>query len=318
MSFVSALRSTPRVLATLAFAFAALCSAANASALEPAAAALEPGLVTASPSAAAGTGVVEELDRMEAKPARLDGVDLQEQLGGRIELNAPLLDSDGKSASLAGFFDGRRPVILTLNYSNCPMLCGLQLPRFLQTLQQMTRNVGEDFRVLTVSIDPRETAAEASGTKARYVADYARPQAEQGWHFFTGSEPAVRAIAQSVGISYAFNEARQEWLHPAAIVVLTPDGRVSRYLYGIQYAPDTLNLALVEASEGKIGSIVDRLVLYCFHYDETEGRYAPVAMNIMRVGAGLAAVVLAIFLTTSWLVEARRRRAATLAQSTAS
>jgi protein SCO1 len=261
---------------------------------------------------------LEELDRLEAMPTRLDGVDLQEQLGARVPLEASVVDSQGRTMQFAEFFDGRHPVVLTLNYANCPMLCGLQLPRFVAGLKEMKRTVGEDFRVVTLSIDPKETPSQASKSKSHYLTDYGRPQADLGWHFLTGGEPAVRAIAGSVGISYGFNEERQEWLHPAAIVVLTPDGRVSRYLYGIQYDPETLNLALVEASEGKIGSVVDRLVLYCFHFDESEGRYAPVAMNIMRVGAGLVAVVLAMFLLTSWLVEARRRRAASLAQSTAS
>ncbi|HEX2734674.1 MAG TPA: SCO family protein [Polyangiaceae bacterium] len=264
-----------------------------------------------------GAAAVEP-DRVDAKPERLAGVDLKEQLGANVALEGQLIDSDGRQVRVADLFDGRHPVVLTLNYSNCPMLCGLQLPRFVEGLKQMTRSVGDEFSVLTISIDPSETPALASKTKSRYLADYGRPQATSHWHFLTGTQTAVTAIAQSVGISYGYNEARKEWLHPAAIVVLTPDGRVSRYLYGIQFDPETLNLALVEASEGKIGTVVDRLILYCFHYDESEGRYAPVAMNIMRVAAGLVAVVLAAFLATSWLVEARRRRVASPAQSPAS
>jgi protein SCO1/2 len=267
----------------------------------------------------AGTaGAVEELDRLEAKPERLDGVELQEQLGSRVDLEQVVLDSQGKRARLGEFLDGRHPTILTFNYANCPMLCGLQLPRFVAGLRELTRTVGDEFEVLTLSIDPKETSGQAAASKAHYLGIYARPEANNGWHFLTANEAQARAIASSVGISYTFNQERQEWLHPAVVVVLTPDGRISRYLYGIQYDPETLNLALVEASEGKIGTVVDRLVLYCFHYDEREGRYAPVAMNIMRVGAGLVAVVLALFLSVSWIVEARRRRAATLAQSTAS
>src|SRR5690606_33796480 len=128
------------------------------------------------------------------------------------------------------------------------------------------------------------------------------------WHFLVGPEPATRAVANAVGIDYAYNEARKEGIHPAAVVLITPDGRISRYLSGIEYHPETLNLAIVEASEGKIGTIVDRLVLYCFHYDDTEGRNAPVAMNFMRVGAGLAALLLGAFLSAYWLSEYRRRK----------
>src|SRR5690606_16761006 len=218
-------------------------------------------------------------------------------------------NSDGKDVRLGDLLDGKRPVILTFNYSDCPMLCSLQLSRFVQTLGQVKRTAGSDFQIVTVSIDPGETVERARETKARYLRDYGRPEAAAGWHFLLGSEPAVRRLADSVGFGYTYNEERQEWLHAAALMVLTPDGRVARYIYGIDYHPETLNLSIVEGSEGKIGSTLDRLVLYCFHYDESEGRYAPVAMNIMRVGAGLVAVLLGAFLTVYWLAESRKRHA---------
>ncbi len=259
-----------------------------------------------------------ELDRLEPKPERLDAVVLDEQLGGKVPTDGAYTDSSGAAVKLGDFFDGERPVVLTFNYSNCPMLCSLQLDRFVKGLKQLGRSVGDGFEVVTISIDPEETSAQAAESKKRYLAEYERAGADKGWHFLVGSEQSTRPLAASVGFTYDYNEARQEWLHPAAIIVLTPDGRVSRYLYGIEYHPDTLNLALVEASDGKIGSVMDRLVLYCFHYDESEGRYAPVAMNIMRVGAGLAATALAFFLSFYWLVESRRKRRATLASSTAS
>lgn len=251
---------------------------------------------------------VEEADRLEPLPARLKGVDVTEQLGKSLPLNTELQDSDGKNVRLAQFFDGQRPVILTFNYSDCPMLCSLQLSRFVQALAQMKRTVGSDFEVVTVSIDPAETVERARETKSRYLRDYGRPEAASGWHFLLGSEEQVRSVADSVGFGYSYNEERQEWLHAAALMVLTPDGRVARYIYGVDYHPETLNLSIVEGSEGKIGSTMDRLVLYCFHYDESEGRYAPVAMNIMRVGAGLVAVLLGAFLSVYWVAEARKRR----------
>lgn len=246
-------------------------------------------------------------DRLADKPNRIDGLEIREQLGKGVPLDTPFTDSTGARVTLRDYFDGKHPVVLTLNYADCPMLCGLQLPRFVGALRQLSRTVGEDFKVLTLSIDPAETPAVAETSRQRYLRDYGRPNASD-WHFLTGPEPATRAVANAVGIDYAYNEARKEWIHPAAVVLLMPDGRISRYLYGIEYHPETLNLAIVEASEGKIGSIVDRLVLYCFHYDETEGRYAPVAMNIMRVGAGLTALVLGAFLAVYWLAEYRRRK----------
>lgn len=303
---------------TLSVCVASAVSAQGTAAAQDVAAAQGPAGAVAAPE----VGVTEP-DRLEAKPKRLKGVDLQEQLGVQVPLNTAFIEAvdasgNGEAVLLSHYFDGKQPVVLTFNYANCPMLCGLQLARFVQALKELPRTPGQDFKVVTISIDPAETALDAGKSKGRYLSDLARPGAEKGWHFLVGGAAGARTVAHSVGFSYEYNEARKEWLHPAAVMVLTPDGRVSRYLYGIEYQPETLNLAIVEASEGKIGSLMDRLVLYCFHYDESEGRYAPVAMNIMRVGAGFVAVVLAVFLGTFWLTESRRRRKAALAPSTVS
>lgn len=265
--------------------------------------------ITAAHGVAAPVPESKEPDRIEALPGRLAGVQVNEKLGATLPLDAALTDSDGKAVRLGQYFTGERPVVLTFNYSDCPMLCSLQLTRFVQALTQLKRTAGTDFDIVTVSIDPAETVKRAADTKARYLRDYARPEAASGWHFLLGAEQTVRQIADSVGFSYTYNEARKEWLHAAVLMVLTPDGKVARYIYGVDYHPETLNLSLVESSEGKIGSTMDRLVLYCFHYDETEGRYAPVAMNIMRVGAGLVAVALGAFLTVYWVAESRKKRA---------
>lgn len=260
-----------------------------------------------------------EKDRLEPKPERIADVELSEHLGEEVPLDLPFTDSSGKSVTLRDYLDGKHPVVLTFNYADCPMLCSLQLQRFAQSLAQVDRSVGDDFKIVTVSIDPAETPEQAAKNKERYLSFYPRPQAGSDWHFIVGAEQSTRALAGAVGFAYDYNEARQEWLHPAVVTLITPDGRISRYLYGIEYHPETLNLAIVEASEGKIGTVVDRLILYCFHYDESEGRYAPVAMNIMRVGAGLVAVVLGTFLSLYWVAEARRRRReAAFVSSTAS
>jgi protein SCO1/2 len=169
---------------------------------------------------------------------------------------------------------------------------------------------GKDFRIVTVVLDPNEKPSEARASKTRYVRQYGRADAESGWHFLTGSEANIRAVADSVGFSYGYNEKRNEYVHPAAIILLTPTGKIARYLYGIDYKPNTLRFSLAETGEGRIGTSVDKLVLYCFHYDETEGRYAPVAMNIMRLGGGLTVVLLGGFLSTYFISESRKKKKA--------
>jgi protein SCO1 len=256
-------------------------------------------------------------DRTEALPERLEGVDVVEHPGAQLPLHTEFFDSTGKVVKLGDYFDGKRPVVITFNYSNCPMLCSIQLNRFVEGLKGIKRTAGDDFTILTLSIDPAETPGRAAETKLRYLGDYGRPQAAQGWQFLTSSTN-TRTIADAVGFGYSYNEARKEWMHAAALIVVTPDGRVARYLYGIEYLPETLDLSLVEASDGKIGSTLDRLILYCFHYDESEGRYAPVAMNIMRVGAGLMAILVGIVLTIFWTAERRKRVARSLSSTAAS
>lgn len=276
-------------------------------------------------SFASAQTVVEDgvVTRMEAAPARLEGVDVLEHLDERLPLDLQFSNTEGHAVTLAQLVDGSRPVIFTLNYSNCPMLCSLQLSGLVQVLGKLELTLGEDFDVVTVSLDPAETSERASETADRYHADYARERqraglaAESGpaelnaeasaWQFLTGDAANVKALARALGVAYAYNEVRKEYVHPAVLMVSTPDGRIARYLYGVEYHPKTLSLSLIEAAQGKIGSSVDRLILYCFHYDETEGRYAPVAMNIMRLGGGLTAVALATFLGAFWFRKDRRR-----------
>jgi protein SCO1/2 len=200
------------------------------------------------------------------------------------------------------------------------MLCSLQLNSLATALGKLDRKLGRDFDVVTVSLDPAETAERARETEGRYRGEVASARADEeepgegstapspkAWHFLTGSKANIDALADVLGIRYGYNEARKEYVHPAVLVLATPSGRISRYLYGIDYAQKTLSLSLVEAAEGKIGTSVDRLILYCFHYDDGEGKYAPVAMNIMRVGGSLTALALGSFLGAYWFRQARRR-----------
>jgi protein SCO1/2 len=209
---------------------------------------------------------------------------------------------------LGDYFDGSKPVILTLNYFKCPMLCGLQLNGLLDGLMELDWTPGQEFEVVTVSINPLETPALATEKKQNYMNRFGRPSAAKGWHFLTGAEPEIRQLASTLGFGYTYDKSTGEFAHAAAIFVSTPDGRVARYLYGIEYPPKRLRLALLEASEGEIGTSLDQLILYCYHYDPSSRGYSPVAMNIMRLGGGVTVVVLGLTLGGFWVREARRRK----------
>jgi len=239
----------------------------------------------------------EQVERKEPLPRRLVGVDVKEHLSTPVPMDLSFEDENGKPVTLKDYFDGSVPVILTMNYSNCPMLCSLQLTGLVEGLKKVDWTIGKEYRIVTVSYDPTETQELAHRTKARYLAQYARPGSEGGWHFLHGSENNVKAMAKALGITYHYNEARKEYVHPATVVLSTPNGKIDRYLYGLEYPEKTLHLSLVESSEGKIGTTVDQLILFCFHYDANEGRYAPVARNIMRAGGGATVFLLAGFLT---------------------
>jgi len=270
--------------------------------------ALVAGLLLAAPAARADlVPQSEQVEHTDPLPKRLVGVDVKEHLAAPAPVDLGFSDEDGHPVMVHDFFDGRVPVILTLNYSNCPMLCSLQLHALLEGLKKLDWSIGKDYRIVTVSLDPTETVELAHRTKARYMAQYGRPGSESGWHFLHGSENNVKAYAKALGISYQYNEARKEYVHPATIVLATPSGKIDRYLYGLDYPEKTLRLSLVESSEGKIGTTVDQLILFCFHYDATEGRYAPVARNIMRAGGGATVFVLAGFLTVLWRRDKKRK-----------
>jgi protein SCO1/2 len=250
----------------------------------------------------------EILDRSEPLPERLRGIDVGERLGETVPKGVRFVDESGKGVAFGELFDGKHPVVLTLNYSKCPMLCSLELNGLVTALKQIDWAPGKEFKIATLVLDPKETPAEARASKERYLRQLGNPGAAPGWSFLTGDERSIRAVSDSVGFHYAYNEARQEYVHPAAIVLLSPQGKVSRYLYGIEYHPKTLRLSLADVAEGKVGSTLDQLVLFCFHYDEKEGRYAPVAMNIMRVSSGVGVAVLGGFLASAWLVEAKKKK----------
>ena len=262
-----------------------------------------PGTGFAAPSSAP-----KRPDRVDPLPKRVQGIDVKEKLEAQIPLGLHFTNQDGQSLTLREYFAGDRPVIVTLNYTDCPMLCSLMLNGVTKALKQLDWTAGGEFRIVTLSINPKDTPSKLKSMQMRYLNKYGRPEAKQGWHFLHGSQKNVEAVANAMGMSYGYNEKRDEWVHPAAFIVATPDGRVARYLYGLEYHPKTLRLSLVEASQGKVGSAMDRLILYCFHYDASEGRYAPVARNIMRLGGGLAVLLLGGFLSLLWFRESQKRR----------
>lgn len=241
-------------------------------------------------------------------PEPLQEVGVDEQLNAQVPLDAVFTDEHGNRVKLAQFVTGERPVILTLNYYKCPMLCGLQLNGFLNGLKELRWNPGEEFEIVTISINPLETPQLALEKKQNYLSQYVREGAGDGWHFLTGGEPAIRAVAEAVGFRYTYDPETAQYAHAAALMVLTPTGRVARYLYGIEYPAKMLQLALREARSGQIATTLDRILLYCYHYDSENRRYTPVAMNIMRLGGGATALVLGISLGTMWFRELRRRR----------
>ena len=236
----------------------------------------------------------------------LDGVGVEEHLGAKIPRELEFRDSTGALVRLKDLFDDRIPVILSLNYSDCPMLCQLQLNGLVDGLSQLRLRVGLDVRVVSVSIDPNETTAKARQAKQRYVQMYGDPESKTHWHFLTGSKANIQELADTVGFQFRYVPERQEYAHAAVAILCTPDGTISRYLYGVHYERLTLKMAIVEAGRGEIGSTIDQILLFCFHYDADSGRYAPQARQIMKLGGALMIGALAILMIPYWLRRGKR------------
>ncbi len=240
-------------------------------------------------------------------PKDMIGVGVDEKRGDTIPLDLAFRDHHGRPVTLAKYFHGERPVLLSLNYSDCPMLCQRQLTGLVTALQEMPWDMGDEYDVVTISIDPREQPARAKLTHKRYTQDYARPGTADGWHFLVGDSEDIEALADAVGFRYNFVEETGEYAHTAVLMVMTPDGVISRYLYGVMYDPGTVRLSMVEAGDGKVGSAMDQIFLTCFVYDHTKGRYGPQAFGIMRLGAGATVLVLGLSLAPYWLRRRRRK-----------
>lgn len=241
------------------------------------------------PSINAGEGGTNQ------KLAIFDKVGIDQKLNQQVPLDLLFTDEHGQKVKLGQYF-GKKPVLLTLVYFQCPMLCSQVLSGLTGTLNGIVRfNVGRDFEIVTVSFDPRDTTKDAAANKDSYLRRYRRAGAEQGWHFLTGGKDQIDALASAVGFRYAWDPEIQQFAHGSALMLLTPDGRMAQYYYGIEYAPRDVQLGLIEASQGKIGNVADQVLLYCYHYDPAKGKYGAAIFNILRISALATMLVLGGF-----------------------
>lgn len=246
----------------------------------------------------------------DQKPEQLKDVGVRERLGENISLDTPFVDDEGRAVTLRDYFHKGRPVLMTIIYYGCPNLCNYHLNGLNDALQKLKWTTGKEFEFVAISMDDHETPKLAKEKKEKYLAGYGRVDAGKGWHFLTGTEENIRKFADQVGFSFRWDEQSFQFAHTAAAYVLTPEGKISRYLYGISFEPQTLRLALNEAASGKVGGIIDRILLYCFHFNPVTNKYSLYIFNVLRLGAAFTLAVLAIFLIPAWLRERRRSRLA--------
>jgi protein SCO1 len=241
----------------------------------------------------------------DARPPMLRDVGIEQRLGQQLPLDALFADELGRPVRLGQYF-GRRPVILVLAYYNCPMLCTQVFNGLVSSLRVLNFDAGKEFEVVAVSFDPRDRPPDAAAKKKAYVDEYRRPGAALGWHFLTGGAGSIERVTRAAGFRYRYDESTGQFAHSTALYVATPEGKLSRYFYGIEYGPRDLRLALVEASNGRIGSPVDQILLYCYHYDPKLARYSAAIMSIVRFGGAAAVVILGAFLTVMWRRDRKR------------
>jgi len=240
-------------------------------------------------------------------PLELEGVGVKEHLGDVVGLNTiHLLDSEsGQPRELSTYFKSGRPVLLNLVYFECPMLCTMVLNGVNEGIKKLGWSIGKEYDVLTVSINPKDTPAMARAKKQNYLKDYGSSghdaaMAAGGWSFATAEEGEVRKLASGLGFEYKYDEIQKQYAHPAVTFVMTPEGKISRYLYGITYQPKNLKLALLEASQGKVGNVFDRLLMFCYHYEPLSRGYSIQAVKVMQLGAMATMAILGGYLMVFW------------------
>jgi protein SCO1/2 len=238
-------------------------------------------------------------------PAILKKVGIQQNLNTQIPPDLQFRDESGKTVRIGDFF-GKKPIVLSLVYFDCPALCTEVLNGELRTMNAISLNLGTDFEAVTVSFEPKDTPALAKAKRDVYIGQYGRPGAVDHWHFLTGEQPSIDALTSVAGFQYAYDPAIHQYAHAAAIMILTPEGRIDRYFYGVIYPGRDFRLGLVEASQGKIGTITDHAMLYCYQYDPMTGKYGVVIINVLRIAGGLTVLALGLFMTIMFLRERKR------------
>jgi protein SCO1/2 len=242
---------------------------------------------------------VRELDE-------LSDVDIVEHLDEFVPQDIPFLTDDGEAGTIGDYFVGERPVILTMGFYRCPLLCPLTLSGLVKGLNDLDETPGNEFRIVTVSIDPTDKPEFSRVIKDQNLSHIDREGAEAGWTFLTGNEDSIGKLADSIGFQFKYDEETQQYLHAAGIFILTPNGKISRYLYGMDFDANTMRMALLEASQGKIGTTIDRILLFCYHYDPETGKYTPMAMNIAQLGSAATLVFFGVLMGSMWIVRKKK------------
>ena len=252
----------------------------------------------------------QDLQQQNARPSVLLNVGIDQRLGEHLPLDAKFRDETGKEVALSEYFGpGKRPVLLALVYYDCPMLCNQVLNGLTGAITALKFDVGKEFDVLAVSFDPRETPEMAAAKKKYYVQRYRRPGTDAGWHFLTGTPESIKAITEAVGFRYVWDDKTNQFAHGSAVQLITPEGKIAQYYYGIEYSPKDMRLGMIEASKEKIGTVVDQIILFCYHYDPATGKYGAVAMNFLRLGGILTMLVLGTFMFVSFRKDAKQQHA---------
>jgi protein SCO1/2 len=236
----------------------------------------------------------------QGKPAILEEIGVDEHLGDTIPLDLRFVNSEGDSVRIGDLIEKGKPVLLNPLYYECPILCGVVLDAVFKVVEELQWTPGTDYTIISFSIDPKETPDIAAESKNKYLGDLNRPGAEDGWHFLTGSQESIDKLTEAIGFRYKYDDTNEQYYHLASIMLLSPEGEIARYLYGAKFSEFNLRNALYEAADGKIGSAVDKVVLYCFSYDPDSKSYVPVALNIMKLGGLATVIILGIFLGVFW------------------
>jgi protein SCO1/2 len=247
------------------------------------------------------TGLAEPGDPSSARPGILSKIAIDQKIGRQLPLDLPFVDDRGRKVTLREFFPqgSKRPVVLALVYYECPMLCSQVLNGLVSSLSVVNLDVGTEFDVVAVSFNPKEGPGLASQKKASYVERYGRPQSAGGWHFLTGTQDSIARLTDAVGFRYELDKEIGQFAHGAAVEVITPTGTIAKYFYGIEFSPRDLRLGLIEASDERIGSVIDDVLLFCYHYDPSSGKYGPAVLRMVRVAGVATIAAFALFLTVN-------------------